>query len=394
MNLTDFLLMKNGNTVKPDADLVDILLAKKLSGGAGVITTLVGNPLSFLAKKAQYAQSTLLTLSPVQEGSGDPSPTNIRPIFGRSSVTIEGCGKNLLPTFTQNDSDNGLTLTVNADNSVTIDGRATATTVFRADLSTWQWDGITECWLSGCPSGGNYQNTYSLRIDGDGINYSRPDVGNGIKLQPNAAALNITGTPLCFGIIIRNGTVCDNLTFRPMLNFGLSAQPFEPYTESNDVTITIGQTVYGGILDVETGTCVVDRTSLDIGTLTWDYRTDTTKPIFQANIFPKNKPTGSGSVAADAISSMYPVTTSNNVSQNGYDKKFALSADGNRIYIQNSDYTDRYVFKTAMSGVQLVYELATPLTLTLTPEQVSILKGQNNIWIEDEGVVMELTYLA
>lgn len=33
---------------------------------------------------------------PVQEGSGTPSPENIRPIKGRDSVTIERCGENLL----------------------------------------------------------------------------------------------------------------------------------------------------------------------------------------------------------------------------------------------------------------------------------------------------------
>ena len=34
---------------------------------------------------------------PTQEGSGDPSPDNIRPISGRDSVTVTRCGGNLLP---------------------------------------------------------------------------------------------------------------------------------------------------------------------------------------------------------------------------------------------------------------------------------------------------------
>ena len=32
-----------------------------------------------------------------------------------------------------------------------------------------------------------------------------------------------------------------------------------------------------------------------------------------------------------------------------------------------------------MSGVQLVYELATPITIQLTPQQLRLLKGTNNI---------------
>ena len=34
---------------------------------------------------------------PTQEGSGEPSPDNIRPIHGRTAVSVERCGENLLP---------------------------------------------------------------------------------------------------------------------------------------------------------------------------------------------------------------------------------------------------------------------------------------------------------
>ena len=47
-------------------------------------------------------------------------------------------------------------------------------------------------------------------------------------------------------------------------------------------------------------------------------------------------------------------------------------------------------FKTAMSGVQLLYELATPLTDQLTPQQIATLRpGINNVWC-DTGPVIEL----
>ena len=73
MNLADFLLMKNGNTVKPDADIFDILLAKKL-GDTGVVTTITGNPLSFLCKKAQTAIGTKITMNPIQDLNGYDYP--------------------------------------------------------------------------------------------------------------------------------------------------------------------------------------------------------------------------------------------------------------------------------------------------------------------------------
>lgn len=39
-------------------------------------------------------------------------------------------------------------------------------------------------------------------------------------------------------------------------------------------------------------------------------------------------------------------------------------------------------FKTAMSGIQLVYELATPTTCHLTPQEVRTILGTNNIWAD------------
>lgn len=45
---------------------------------------------------AGYALGVKASWEPVQEGSGTPSPENIRPIKGRDSVTVERCGANLL----------------------------------------------------------------------------------------------------------------------------------------------------------------------------------------------------------------------------------------------------------------------------------------------------------
>lgn len=45
---------------------------------------------------AGYALGVKAKWEPVQEGSGTPSPENIRPIKGRDSVTVERCGENLL----------------------------------------------------------------------------------------------------------------------------------------------------------------------------------------------------------------------------------------------------------------------------------------------------------
>lgn len=44
---------------------------------------------------AGYPLGVTASWEPTQEGSGDPSPDNVRPIKGRDSVTVERCGENL-----------------------------------------------------------------------------------------------------------------------------------------------------------------------------------------------------------------------------------------------------------------------------------------------------------
>lgn len=56
------------------------------SGNPVVCYPVAGYPLGVKAK-----------WEPMQEGTGTPSPENIRPIKGRDSVKVERCGKNLLP---------------------------------------------------------------------------------------------------------------------------------------------------------------------------------------------------------------------------------------------------------------------------------------------------------
>lgn len=54
-----------------------------------------GNPLQCYPV-ANYPLGVTASWEPVQEGSGDPSPDNIRHIKGRDSVKVERCGENLL----------------------------------------------------------------------------------------------------------------------------------------------------------------------------------------------------------------------------------------------------------------------------------------------------------
>ena len=88
MNLKNILWVRNTGKILPNAPIGDNLFGMKLSGGSGEITTATGNPVSIITNKAQNAISTILSYSPKQSGSGDPSPQNIRPIDGWTEVNL------------------------------------------------------------------------------------------------------------------------------------------------------------------------------------------------------------------------------------------------------------------------------------------------------------------
>lgn len=74
---------------------------------------------------AGYALGVKASWEPVQEGSGTPSPENIRPIKGRDSVTVERYGENLLNPKENNYvtyTPYGLTINYIGDNKVHLKG--------------------------------------------------------------------------------------------------------------------------------------------------------------------------------------------------------------------------------------------------------------------------------
>lgn len=63
----------------------------------------------------EYPLGCKVSWEPVQEGSGTPSPENIRPIKGRDSVTVERCGGNVIEFLSTYDSSSGIKIAVDAE---------------------------------------------------------------------------------------------------------------------------------------------------------------------------------------------------------------------------------------------------------------------------------------
>lgn len=111
------------------------------------------------------------------------------------------------------------------------------------------------------------------------------------------------------------------------LELGSTATAYEPYN-SDTYTTALGRTVYGGTVDIVSGVLTVDRAYIA------SYNGET--------------------IGEPWISSM-----------------------------------DEYVAGTAPStGAQVVYKLATPQTYQLTPQEVTLLLGENNVWSDSGNIEM------
>ena len=167
------------------------------------------------------------------------------------------------------------------------------------------------------------------------------------------------------------------------INYPSTDHDYHAY-EGTTHTTSLGRTVYGGVLEQVGGSLTDKMKVLDMGTLSWTKYDTPQGTLFR-----------SGSIAdasmvfnsTNYICSNYATAQSSARANGTISCAIAKSVD-----VIDNGYSDATSFKTAMSGVQLCYEFATPQTYQLTPTEVALLEGQNNIWT-DSGEV-EVTYKA
>ena len=312
-------------------------------------------------------KSLKVNIVPKQSGSGDPSPTNIRAISGWDSVAVEQSGKNLFnPNLVV-----GPAYVVNADGSIKVtasDARGWSELnpiPIKAGTYTFSWLGYSNGAVS----------TIKLSTDGYTTDY---------YLTAGTPRRTITmAEDGYFKIKVGTSASSYPVTVKLQLEVGSTATDYEPY-EGETITTNLGQTVYGGELDVVSGKLVLNKAMADLGSLNWSY--DGTR-FYTRDIASLTKGYAYN-VVADAISSIYKADIYSNISSQSVNNIFVIGETGT-LSIKNTAYTTASAFKTAMNGVQLVYELATPTEIQLTPTEVKSLLGANNVWSESGTVEVE-----
>lgn len=289
-----------------------------------VYTEASGAVVNFETNLIAPVKNLRVTMNPIQSGTGDPSPDNIRPISGHESVTAERTGRNLFdftefarqyPDVCVYDQSTG-ELSVSSINYLYDTGVA-----FDVNLNG---GGYVSAEVK-CETASNVRIRVVFSDGTLSETAGASDTSAFVRVYNWLPKKRITSIRFNWST---NGT----FTLRNIYITNIATDTdYEPY-DGQSATIQLGQIVYGGTLDVSTGKLTVTH----------------------------------GEIA----------------SYNGE-------------VLTGEWMSDRDVYAagtTPTIGAQVVYVLDTPQTIDLDPQQITTLKGTNNMWSNSGDVTLEYPY--
>lgn len=301
-------------------------------------------------------KSLIVDIDPVQDlSNGDPSPENICPISGWTEVHPNISGINVWDEEWEG-GDINVSNGEPRDNASRIRSKnfiqVRPNTVFYSKSSYPNtivcFYGKDKEWVT--PSG------YAVAID---RTFTTPSWCYWIKLYCNTTAY------------------ANDIS----INYPSTDHSYHPYT-GRSITIELGQTVYGGKLDVLSGELVVDRKYEK-----FDGSEDETWYTYGSSGYrvPKRDIGSSG----NGICNLAPTVSS----ASSYGVMF--SANNNYIYFFQA--VSKWGVATiadlrawlATNNVEVCYELAQPITYHLDPHAINSLYGVNNIWADSGDCTAE-----
>lgn len=242
-------------TVGPDAwsskHIVDMLCPPLEETGNSVVCYPVEN----------YPLGVVASWEPTQEGSGEPSQDNIRPISGRDAVKVERCGGNVIEFLDTNDSNEDVKIAVDAEKNITLNGALTRGANIIIGMCRLHWvAGKTYTMYvkkvggsASLGSGDGITFAYSLFTQ-DYNRYFRGDTRSTNLDAYIASDAALAETELVFMLQCwRAGTVFNNFKFQIEVVEGTTAPTtYTPYT-GQTAALTLPRTIYGGTVDAVTG---------------------------------------------------------------------------------------------------------------------------------------------
>lgn len=342
-----------------------------------------GNPVQCYPV-AGYPLGITASWEPTQEGTGDPSPDNIRPIKGRDSVAVMRYGANLFDyeKFKQVKCVNGTAVFENNGVTVTANKRDCYTVYLKADgfpddcripvkpgeTITFSWEestntpGTVHIFPNGKISGGGYVNNASQKS----LSYTATEGVSFIAYR--------------FGVL----NAGDTISYRNIqCTIGAEAPTvYTPYT-GDTTTLTLPETIYGGSVDAVTGQGQKEWMLLTLdGSEIWEKDNNGALNLHVKHAGIR----GSDYIKCNIIKSEY-------------------SYSGNGLYVANgeiirfgtgfgSSYATISAWKSYLAGqraagtpVQIAYKLATPESFSATGNaSMPAISGINTVLTDADSV--------
>lgn len=352
--------MIDDNAVKSDKtwsskNIVDMLCPPINERGNPVVCTPVaGYPLGITA-----------SWEPTQEGAGDPSPENIRPIKGRNSVTAERCGENLLPFIIEFD-DNIYAHEYYENSEIVRFFR-------RLPPGTYSYNADVTGTASGVKIG-------QIRIYDGNTLLATCDPG---------MSFSITEPHRCKTVLIY-GSMSGATLKNAMIFVGTKIPTvYRPYT-GQTTALTLPSTVYGGEVDAVTGDSVETWKVLDLAEADISLYGINQYGISNFSLISKGNNIQTTEGKEDFFTSSLPKDTT---VYNEAKKIGIMKANASTFYIRikESDARDVKQAKAYLQSIRakIVYKLATPLPITATGgTEIPALNGINTILTDADSVTV------
>ena len=359
-----------------------------------------GNPVTCTPVEG-YPLSVQASWEPRQEGEGDPSPDNVRPITGLDSVQVTRCGVNIL--------------SLNLSNEL----------IGEVDVNLS--DGIVH--ISGTVHGGNLYFTKQLELPVGTYTFFVYDTDT--STYPNNAIIWVYGDGVATNIILTSGAsraivnVSDRarivdvyLHFDPIpsgseinASIGVSimagnqgSASFSPYTGTT-ATLTLPETIYGGTVDAVTGVGSEEVHGVQFnGTEVWSQAAGGNLGLLYFEYaFPDSAdllPSSAGSVILARQSQKISHFKIGNPYSENVDDAGGVYNTGSAVFavarirasrFENVEDWKSYLAAQAAAGtpVTIAYKLATPTQFQATGGQtIPALSGTNTIYTDGDSVTV------
>jgi len=171
------------------------------------------------------------------------------------------------------------------------------------------------------------------------------------------------------------------------INYPSTITTYQPY-QGQAITLTFDNTIYSGVIDWCNGVVTVDKASKTFTEVQNKNTAVIANDVYVVDTITDGAAPTSTTIAGDFITNEFKATSLFETTNNAIYGAFMNSTKILQIGMPNSTTTSVNTY-LASNPLQIVYQLATPTTITLTTTQLKTLAGYNTIYTDVGNITLE-----